>query len=80
MFLNLLYDFYGELLTKHQRNVFVMHFSEDLSLSEICEQIGTTKQAVSDILRRTEKKLRWYEEKLRLVQQHVSSEENQNGI
>ncbi len=66
--LTLLYDFYGELLTEKQKLVFEMHYQNDLSLSEIGEELSISRQAVRDQLKRTEKILIEYEEKLRLVE------------
>ena len=66
--LTLLYDFYGELLTKKQKQVYEMHYQNDLSLSEIGEELSITRQAVRDQLKRTEKILVDYEEKLQLVE------------
>ena len=65
--LTLLYDFYGELLTEKQKRVYEMHYQEDYSLTEIGEEFSISRQAVQDQLRRTEKILRDYEEKLGLV-------------
>ncbi len=65
--LTLLYDFYGELLTEKQRQVFEMHYQNDLSLTEIGEELSISRQAVRDQLKRTEKILTEYEEKLQLV-------------
>lgn len=66
--LTFLYDFYGELLTEKQKLVFEMHYQNDLSLSEIGEELSISRQAVRDQLKRTEKILIGYEEKLRLVE------------
>ena len=65
--LTLLYDFYGELLTEKQKQVFDLHYQDDLSLSEIGEELSISRQAVRDQLKRTEKILRDYEQKLGLV-------------
>lgn len=65
--LTLLYDFYGELLTEKQKQVFALHYQDDLSLSEIGEELSISRQAVRDQLKRTEKILQDYEEKLGLV-------------
>jgi len=64
----LLYDFYAPLLTEKQRLVLEMYYQEDLSLGEIAEDQNITRQAVHDILRRSEKALASYEERLRLVE------------
>lgn len=63
----LLYDFYGELLTKHQRQIYANIVNEDLSLGEIAEELGVSRQAVHDIVKRCDKTLQGYEEKLRLI-------------
>ena len=64
---SLLLDFYGELLTEKQRRTCDLHWNEDLSLAEIAEQNGLTRQGVWDILRRAEAALREYEAKTGLV-------------
>ncbi len=63
----LLYDFYGELLTKHQRQIYENIVNDDLSLGEIAEELGVSRQAVHDIVKRCDKTLQGYEEKLRLI-------------
>lgn len=65
--LTLLYDFYGELLTEKQKQVYELHYQNDLSLTEIGEELSISRQAVRDQLKRTEKILQAYEEKLQLV-------------
>lgn len=62
-----LYDFYGELLNGHQRKVFEDFVFNDLSLGEIAEEQGISRQAVHDMVRRSNKKLEDYEERLHLV-------------
>ncbi len=63
----LLYDFYGELLTRHQRRIYEGIVYDNLSLSEIAEEEGVSRQAVHDIVKRCDKALQGYEEKLKLV-------------
>ncbi|MDD6810585.1 MAG: YlxM family DNA-binding protein [Lachnospiraceae bacterium] len=63
----LLYDFYGELLTEHQRNVYEGVVYENLSLAEIAAEQGISRQGVHDIVKRCDKILLEYEEKLKLV-------------
>ena len=48
----LLYDFYGELLTKHQRQIYERIVYDNLSLGEIAQEEGVSRQAVHDIVRR----------------------------
>ncbi|CVK17694.1 YlxM family DNA-binding protein [Sporomusa sphaeroides] len=62
-----LYDFYNALLTEKQRDCLNMHYLQDLSLAEIAEQFGVSRQAVHDILRRAEQTLEEYETKLGLA-------------
>lgn len=64
----LLYDFYGELLTEHQRTVYEGVVFNDMSLSEIAEEQGISRQGVHDLVKRCNKILAGYEEKLKLVQ------------
>ena len=63
----LLYDFYGELLTKHQRQVYERIVYDNLSLGEIAQEEGISRQAVHDIVKRCDKILQGYEEKLKLI-------------
>ena len=63
----LLYDFYGELLNEHQKNVFEDAVFNDLSLSEVAEVHGITRQAAHDLIRRVTKTLQGYEEKLHMI-------------
>ena len=63
----LLFDFYGDLLTEKQKEYYDLHYNSDLSLFEIAEMNGTSRQAVWDIIRRAEQTLREIEEKTGLV-------------
>lgn len=67
----MLYDFYGEFLTEKQKDVFEKHFLEDLSLNEIGREQGTTRQAVMDTIKRSEKILLRYEQKLHLIDKFI---------
>lgn len=62
-----LYDWYGSLLTERQRRIVEMRYFDDLSLAEIGESLGISRQAVNDTIRRTELQLQEYEEKLGLL-------------
>lgn len=62
-----LYDFYGQLLTPHRQRIYEMAVYEDLSLAEIAEREGISRQAVHDLLRRTTAMLEQYEEKLKMM-------------
>lgn len=71
----LLYDFYGELLTEHQRSVYEDAVFNDMSLSEIAEEYGISRQGVHDLIKRCDKILAGYEEKLQLVQKFTEAKE-----
>lgn len=61
--MSLLFDYYGELLTEKQKTCFDLYYNQDLSLSEIAEEIGITRQGVHDTLARAEGILRNMERK-----------------
>lgn len=63
----LLYDFYGELLTEHQRRIYEDVVINDLSPSEIAREQGISRQGVHDLIKRCDKLLEDYEQKLQLV-------------
>ena len=65
---NLLYDFYGELLTDHQRLIYEDAVYNDCSLSELAQEYNISRQGVHDLLKRCDKILGGYEEKLGLVE------------
>ncbi len=67
----ILYDFYGELLTAHQRRIYEDAVYHDLSLSEIAEENGISRQGVHDLLKRCDKILTDYEDKLHLVEKFI---------
>ena len=71
----LLYDFYGELLTSHQKEIYEQFVLEDLSLSEIAEDAGISRQGVHDLIKRCNKTLEGYETKLHLVEKFLSIKE-----
>ena len=68
----MLYDFYGELLTEHQRKIYEDVVLNDMSLSEIAEEQGISRQGVHDMIRRCNKSLEDYEAKLHLVEKFMS--------
>ena len=67
----MLFDFYGDLLTDKQREYYDLHYNSDLSLFEIAEMSGTSRQAVWDIIRRAEQTLRDIEAKTGLIARAV---------
>ncbi len=62
----LLLDYYGALLTDKQRETLEYYYNDDLSLSEISEIVGTSRQGVMDIIKRSEQQLNLFEQKLGL--------------
>jgi len=71
---SMLYDFYGGLLSEAKNEVMAMYHEDNLSLSEIAEELGTSRQAVHYTLKKAEKALEEFEAKLGLI---ASYERNQ---
>ena len=72
--MSLLFDFYGETLTEKQRELFDLYYNEDLSLAEIAEHAGITRQGVRDSIKRAEHTLRGMEDRLGLVARYGGTE------
>ncbi|MGI6172396.1 MAG: YlxM family DNA-binding protein [Christensenellales bacterium] len=70
--LSLLCDFYGPLLTENRLTMLKLYCDEDMTLQEIAEQTGITRQGVSDAIRRAERQLVDYEDKLGLLRRFRS--------
>lgn len=68
--MSMLFDFYGEMLTEKQKEFFDLYYNEDLSLSEISENAGITRQGVRDAIVRAENILRDMEDRLSLVRRY----------
>ena len=62
-----LLDFYGELLSERKRSVMDMYYNEDLSLAEIANELGISRQGARDIIKKSEEELFFFEEKLGLA-------------
>lgn len=77
---NLLYDFYGELLTDHQKLIYEDAVYNDCSLSELAEEYKISRQGVHDLLKRCDKILADYEEKLGLVEKFEILKEKAHSI
>lgn len=71
---SLLIDFYGALLTEKQLQCIVLHHEDDMSLAEIADQLGVSRQAVHDNLQRAMQVLNGYEESLYLVRNYERRE------
>ena len=69
-----LLDFYGDILPERRRDIMDLYYNDDLSLSEIAEQMGITRQAVRDSIKKTEQELFFYEEKLGLRRRLTEAE------
>lgn len=76
----LLYDFYGELLTPHQRSIYEDAVFNDMSLGEIAEERGISRQGVHDLIKRCDKILQGYESKLHLVAKFARAKETVREI
>lgn len=75
-----LYDFYGELLSDRQKAVYESYINEDLSLSEIASEYGISRQGVHDMIKRCNKSLFTYEDKLHLVDKFIHIREDVTKI
>ena len=73
--MSLLLDYYGGMLTDKQRECCDMRFNQDMSLGEIAETLGVSRQAVNDNLSRTEALLRRMEENIGCVKRYMESRE-----
>ena len=71
----LLYDFYGELLTEHQRQVYEDVVLNDYSCTEVAREYDISRQGVHDLIKRCNKILAHYEEQLHLVEKFLSIKE-----
>ncbi len=76
----LLYDFYGELLTDHQKKIYEDAIFEDLSLGEIAGEVGISRQGVHDLIKRCDNTLQGYEDKLHLVQKFMTIKSKMSEI
>jgi len=73
-------DFYGQMLTEKQKEVVELYYNEDLSLAEIAEHSGITRQGVRDSIKRAEGQLREYEERLGLAEKFTAIQEELEEI
>lgn len=77
---SLLFDYYGPLLSEKQREMYILYYEDDLTLSEIAANIGITRQGVHDALKKSDAALKGYEEKLHLLDKHREYEAALNYI
>ncbi|MBC7087347.1 MAG: hypothetical protein H5T96_02525 [Tissierellales bacterium] len=78
--ISILFDFYGKLLSKKQYDVIDMYYNNDLSLSEVAQEMDTSRQAVFDTLKRAEEKLIEYENILGLAEKFYNTENSIKDI
>ena len=71
LYMNSLYDYYGELLTKKQKEYFEEYYFRDFSLGEIAINMGVSRNAVYNQLKNTEEKLEFFERVLRLYNREI---------
>ena len=71
-----LLDFYGEILSERKRSVLEFYYNDDLSLSEIADEIGISRQGVRDCIKKGEEELLFFEEKLGLARRFRGFEES----
>lgn len=76
----MLYDFYGELLTEHQQKIYEDAVYNDMSLGEIAEEAGISRQGVHDLIKRCDRILCGYEEKLHLVERFTEAKKTVGDI
>ena len=78
--MTMLYDFYGELLTDRQREFFDLYYNEDLSLAEIAENYGISRQGVRDVIVRAEAAMTEVEDKTHIIRRFHQSRAAINAI
>lgn len=78
--IGMLFGIYGNLLTKRQQNILSDYANADLSLTEIAENNGITRQAVNDIVKKGESKLLEYEQKLGIMKKTLDQEKQIQNI
>lgn len=77
---NLLFDFYGELLTDHQKSVYQDAVFNDMSLSEVSDCYGISRQGAFDLLKRCDRIMQGYETKLHLIERFSNAKNRLHEI
>ena len=75
MKISFLLDFYGEILSERKRTVLDYYYNDDMSLSEIADEIGISRQGVRDLIKKAEEELYFYEEKLGLAERFRNTQQ-----
>lgn len=78
--MTMLFDFYGEILTDRQKEFFDLYYNEDLSLAEIAENYGISRQGVRDVIVRAEAAMTELEDKTGLIRRFVQMQKKVQGI
>lgn len=78
--INMLMDFYKNLLSVKQQKVLSMYYDYDYSLTEIADQLDISKQAVSNNIKRAELRLRFFEKNLKLVKNFMEKKEKDEEL
>lgn len=78
--MSLLLDFYGDLLTERQRDLFDLYYNDDLSLTEIAENFGITRQGARDVIVRAETIMTDLEDKIHIIRRYQHSVEALDAI
>ena len=71
-----LLDFYGDVLSERRRDALDFYYNDDMSLSEIAEEMGISRQGVRDLIKKAEEELLFYEEKLGLAKKFADAQEH----
>lgn len=78
--MTMLFDFYGELLTERQKEFFDLYYNEDLSLAEIAENAGISRQGVRDVIVRAEAAMQEVEDKTGIIKRFVKRSAHVDAI
>ena len=78
--MTMLFDFYGDILTPRQRELFDLYYNEDLSLAEIAENCGISRQGVRDVIVRAENAMTELEDKTGLVRRFLQMQQHVDRI
>ena len=78
--MTMLFDFYGELLTERQKEFFDLYYNEDLSLAEIAENAGISRQGVRDVIVRAEAAMQEIEDKTGIIRRFESQRPHLDAI
>lgn len=78
--MSMLFDFYGDLLTDRQKEFFDLYYNEDLSLAEIAENYGISRQGVRDVIVRAEAAMTEVEDKTHIIRRYFQTQQQIQAI